>query len=147
MHHVSVPIILVVIGTLAVVLAGLYMARQFVVSRRLGAFECSLWRRGILGRDAWQLGLMRYGFDSLRWYRAFSFRIRPEVTVRRGAIVDIERHTVDTEIEGMEDYELLDLRMTDGPRVRLLVGRSAASGLLAWLEAAPAGSVVRRGTD
>lgn len=143
MQHVSVPIILVVVGALVVLLAVLYTARQFVVARRLGGFECSLWRRALIGRDAWQLGLMRYGLDSLRWYRAFSLRIRPEVTVRRRDIVDLDRREVPATVEGLEDYELIDVRTADGTRTRLLVGRSSAAGLLAWLEAAPAGSVVR----
>lgn len=143
--HVSVPVALVVIGTLVVVLAAMYVARQLLVSRQRGSFECALWRRALTGREGWQLGLMRFGTERLRWYRAFSLRVSPEVTIRRGEIRDIVRTPVGQTVEGMEPQMLIEVETTGGDTARLLVSRSAASGLMAWIEAAPAGHLGRGG--
>lgn len=146
MHTVSVPWILVICGTLVVVLAALYLIRQLVVAHQRGAFECTLQRRSLLGRrPTWQLGLMRYGTRQLSWYRAFSLRIRPEVTIARERVVALERLSEEPG-HGGEPHVLLELRMADGQTRRMLLARSAASGLMAWMEAAPAGSL-RVGTD
>ncbi len=145
--HVDVPITLVVIGTFCVLLAVLYVVRQLLVSRSLGSFECAVLRRGhVTRREGWQNGLMRFGIERLRWYRAFSLRVRPELTIDRREILDLERTEVDAVVEGMEPHVLIEMRMSTGRAHRLLVARSAAAGLLAWLEAAPAG-FMRRGTD
>lgn len=142
--HVDVPITLVVIGTFVVVLAVLYVARQMIVAHRTGGFECAVLRRGPLSpRPSWQSGLMRFGIERLRWYRAFSLSPRPELTIDRRAILDLERTTVPTSVEGMEPHVLIDVRMEGGASHRILVAQSAASGLLAWLEAAPAGFMHR----
>lgn len=143
--HVDVPIALVVIGTSVVLLAAVYLLRQLLVARRRGSFECTLQRRALTGRVTWQLGLMRYGTERLRWYRAFSLRIRPELVLRRGEILDIDRSPVAPAVEGMEPHLEVRVLMSDGSSHRLLVARSAASGLLAWLEAAPAGSLSGEG--
>lgn len=140
--HVNVPITLVVVGTFVVLLALVYLARQFLVSRRQGSFECTLWRRAITGREGWQLGLMRYRTDRLRWYRAFSLGLRPEVTIRRDEIADIDRGPVVPRAGGADAYVVLDLLLTDGRTRRMLMARSSSAGLLAWLEAAPAGYVI-----
>lgn len=145
--HVDVPITLVVIGTFCVLLAVVYVLRQVLVSRARGAFECTVHRRGALLRHVgWQSGLMRFGIERLRWYRAFSLRVSPELTIDRREILDLDRTVVDAGVDGLEPCELIDVRMADGRSHRLLASREAASGLLAWLEAAPAG-FLRRGTD
>src|SRR5690625_6617510 len=71
MTDVSIPILLAVIGMLIVVLALAVVARQLVVSRQRGAFECSIHRRSLVGGSSWQHVLMRFGTDRLRWFRAF----------------------------------------------------------------------------
>lgn len=147
MHHLEVPIILVVIGTFVVLLAALFLGRQFVVARARGSFECLLWRRAVTtGRPGWQLGVMRYGTERLRWFRAFSMRVRPEVSIRRSGIADVERRSVQTPLPDVEPQVLLIVRMDDGSEHRMLLESSAASGVMAWFEAAPAGSLVS-GTD
>src|SRR5699024_8895263 len=83
MTDVSIPILLAVIGMLIVVLALAVVARQLVVSRQRGAFECSIHRRSLVGGSSWQHGLMRFGTDRLRWSRACSLRLRPAVVLRR----------------------------------------------------------------
>ncbi|MGO3209722.1 MAG: DUF2550 family protein, partial [Brachybacterium sp.] len=79
MTELSIPILLLGVGMLVVVAALLVVLRQVLVSRRRGAFECTLRRRGLVGGTSWQHGLMRFGNDRLRWFRAFSLRVRPEV--------------------------------------------------------------------
>lgn len=142
MHLTSVPTILLVVGALVVVLALTYLLREFLVSRHRGSFECSLWRRAMTGRSTWQSGLMRYGTQRLRWFRAFSLAMRPELVIRREEILEIERETVTTNVDGDEQQMLIRMHLADGTTHRMLMGASAASGLLAWQEAAPAGSLV-----
>ena len=84
MTDLSIPILLVGVGMLVVVAALVLVLRQLLGSRSRGAFECSLQRRGIVGGERWQHGMMRFGTDRLRWFRAFSLRLGPEVVIRRG---------------------------------------------------------------
>lgn len=145
--HVDVPIILVVIGTFVVLLALAYLIRQLVVSRHRGSFEASFRRRAIMGGESWQPGLAFYGSDRLRWFRAFSLRISPEESIRRADIMDLTRSDVQPSVDGIETYVLLTLHLADGTRRSMLVPRAAASGVLSWIESAPAASGMLRGTD
>lgn len=138
--HVNVPIILVVIGTFIVVLALVVVGRQLVVSRPRGGFACSVWRRNLLGHVGWQQGLMRFGTDRLRWYRAFSLWPAPEVMIRRTEVVDLQRRTVPTQIEGMDPQTHMILGTSGGRSIRLVADSGSASAIIAWLEAAPIGS-------
>src|SRR5690625_6559935 len=103
MTDVSIPILLAVIGMLIVVLALAVVARQLVVSRQRGAFECSIHRRSLVGGSSWQHGLMRFGTDRLRWFRAFSMRLRPEVVLRRSEIREVSRRRLAAQLPEGED--------------------------------------------
>ena len=91
MTDLSIPILVLGIGMLFVVAAVMVVLRQLVVARRRGAFECTMQRRGLVGGASWQHGLMRFSNDRLRWFKAFSVSLRPEVVIRRADILDVSR--------------------------------------------------------
>ncbi|ATG51706.1 hypothetical protein CFK38_09345 [Brachybacterium vulturis] len=144
MNDLSIPILLLGIGMLVVVLAAVLLLglRQLLVSRSRGAFECTVRRRGLVGGSSWQHGLMRFGTDRLRWFRAFSVRLRPELVLRRSEIGDVSRQRLPAQIEGGEEQYLIEFTLRDGREVSAIVDLASGAALNSWLEAAPTGSVV-----
>lgn len=141
MNDLSIPILLVGIGMLVVLTAVLFLARQAAISRRRGGFPCTLQRHGLVGGSSWQHGLMRFGTDRLRWFRAFSFRIGPEVVLRRSEIGDVSRRRLPAQVEGAEDSVLVEFSMRDGRAVSAVMDLVSGAALTSWLEAAPTGLV------
>lgn len=142
MNDLSIPILILGIGMLFVVVAVLLVLRPLAVSRRRGAFECTLQRRGLVGGTSWQHGLMRFGNDRLRWFRAFSLRVRPEVVIRRVDIVDVSRRRLPAQVEGGEDSYLLEFSLRGGREISAIVDLVSGAALNSWLEAAPTGTVL-----
>ena len=142
MTEMSIPILLLGVGMLVVVAALLVVLRHVLVSRRRGAFECSLRRRGRVGGTSWQHGLMRFGSDRLRWFRAFSLRVRPEVVIRRIDILDVSRRRLQSQVEGGEDSYLLEFELRGGREISAIVDLVSGAALNSWLEAAPTGMVL-----
>lgn len=142
MIDMSIPVLLVGIGVLFVVLALVLLGRQVALSRQRGAFECTLQRRGLVGRSSWQFGMMRFGTDRLRWFRAFSLRIRPEVVIRRIDLVDVSRRRLPSRIEGEEDSYLVELTMRRGQKIMAIMDLVSGAALNSWIEAAPTGLVM-----
>ncbi len=138
----SIPILLAGVGMLVALSALLLVLRKLTVSRRRGGFECSLQRRGLVGQASWQHGLMRFGTDRLRWFRAFSLRVRPEVVIRRADILDVSRRRLPAQVEGDEDSYLLEFSLREGRQVRAIVDLVSGAALNSWLEAAPTGLFV-----
>src|SRR5699024_6253075 len=91
MADVSIPILLVGFGVLIVVVASAVLVRHLLVVRHTGSVECSIHRRSLMGGESWQHGLMRFGTHRLRWFRAFSVRLGPDLVIRRSEIDDVER--------------------------------------------------------
>lgn len=141
MSDLSIPILVLGVGMLFVVAAVLLVLRQIIVSRRRGAFECTIQRRGLVGGTSWQHGLMRFGNDRLRWFRAFSLRLRPEVVIRRVDIQDVSRRRLAAQIEGAEDSYLLEFSLRGGREISAIVDLVSGAALNSWLEAAPTGMV------
>lgn len=142
MTELSIPILLLGVGMLVVMAALLVVLRQVLVSRRRGAFECTLRRRGLVGGTSWQHGLMRFGNDRLRWFRAFSLRVRPEVVIRRIDILDVSRRRLPSPVEGGVDSYLLEFDLRGGREVSAIVDLVSGAALNSWLEAAPTGMVL-----
>lgn len=135
----SIPILLAGVGMLVAVSALLLVLRRLTVSRRRGGFECALQRRGLVGQASWQHGMMRFGTDRLRWFRAFSLRLQPEVVIRRADILDVSRRRVSAQVEGEEDSYLFEFSLREGRQVRAIVDLVSGAALNSWLEAAPTG--------
>src|SRR5699024_2196021 len=142
MTDVSIPIPLAVIGMLIVLaLALAVVARHLVVSRQRGAFECSIHRRSLVGGSSWQHGLMRFVTDRLRWFRAFSMVLRPEVVLRRSEIREVSRRRLAAQLPEGEDCYLVTFELQGGRTLEAIVDLPSGAALNAWLEAAPTGLV------
>src|SRR5690625_4405958 len=143
MSDLSIPILLGGIGMLfvALVVVLLLVTRQVLVSRSRGAFECTVRRRGLVGRASWQHGLMRFGTDRLRWFRAFSLRLRPEVVLRRSEIREVSRRRLAAQLPEGEDCYLVTFELQGGRTLEAIVDLPSGAALNAWLEAAPTGLV------
>lgn len=141
MTDLSIPILLVGVGMLVVVAALVLVLRQLLGSRSRGAFECSLQRRGIVGGERWQHGMMRFGTDRLRWFRAFSLRLGPEVVIRRGEILEVSRRRLPARLEGGQESYLLEFTLRGGREIHAVVDLVPGAALNSWLEAAPTGGV------
>lgn len=138
----DVPVVIAMTGAFVLLAGLLLVVRQLLVARQRGVFECSLWRRGVSGRSSWQHGLMRFGPDDLGWYRALSWRVRPQVRIRRRDITGDSRAPLEDRADGGEDLLLVRLAVRGRAPVQAIMARSSASALSAWLEAAPMGFVL-----
>ena len=139
MSDMSIPILLMGIGMLFVVAAMILVGRQVAFSRQRGSFECTLQRRGLVGRSGWQHGLMRFGSDRLRWFRAFSLRLTPEVVIRRADILEVSRRRMPSRIPGEEESYLVEFSLRDGRSILAIVDLVSGAALNSWIEAAPTG--------
>lgn len=145
MNDLSIPILLVGVGMLVVVVLLLVLVlvlRQALVARSRGAFECSLQRRGFVGGERWQHGMMRFGTDRLRWFRAFSLRPGPEVVIRRREILEVTRSRLPSRVEGGQESYLLEFTLRGRGAIHAIVDLVPGAALNSWLEAAPTGSVL-----
>ena len=142
MNHVSIPILLVGIGMLLVLAAVAIVLRHLTVSRQRGAFDCTVWRSAWVGGPTWQHGMMRFGTDRLRWFRAFSLRLGPELVIHREEILEVERELLAAQLEGEPERCLLEFTLRGDRRMRAVVDRVSGAALNSWLEAAPTGMVL-----
>lgn len=142
MIDLSIPVILEGVGMLFVVLAVVLIVRNIGMSRRRGAFDCSLERRGVTGRSHWSPGLMRFGTDRLLWFRALSLRVGPETTILRADLLDVSRRRLEARAQGEEDSYLVEFRLRGGRTELAIMGISSGAALNAWIEAAPTGLVI-----
>lgn len=117
--------------------------RRRWLDRQGGLFECG--RRVDVGspRERWSLGFARYNGEDLEWFRAISLSLQPRVRLRRRATVALDtRAPGQSEVRGLfADQRVVRLqasRESGGSGVyELAMDSGAATGLLAWLEAAP----------
>lgn len=131
--------------TLAVALVASLMIRRLIISRGGGVVECSL-RQAADG--VWQHGMAEYRRDQLCWHKSLSLRRRPQAAFDRGRLVVLggrvptpaEQATLGPGQVVVRCRTLVRLR--GGPArsqvIELAMSEAARTGLLAWLEAAPA---------
>ena len=132
--------VLVLCLTLAVL-----FVRRALVTRTGGIIRLSVRVSTLLDGRGWSPGFGRFVNDELRWYRMFSFAIRPKrVLNRHGLAVDLRRLP-----EGQErlimpaDWVILRCTSHHAP-VEIAMAESTVTGFLSWLEAAPPGAASPR---
>ncbi|WP_410811628.1 DUF2550 domain-containing protein [Micromonospora sp. 067-2] len=131
----------------AVILGALLIlfARRAVVTRSGGIIRLSVRVTTMLDGRGWSPGFGRFAGDELRWYRMFSFALRPKRVLSRKKLV-VERRRLP---EGQErlsmpaDWVILRCTSQHAP-VEIAMARSTVTGFLSWLEAAPPGAVSPR---
>lgn len=129
--------------TLFLTLAMLYFRRAAIV-RGGGTIDVSLRLSTMVEGRGWSHGLARFVGDELRWYRVFSFSIRPRRVLSRRALVVRNRRGP----EGPErlalpaDWVVLHC-VSDRSSVEIAMATTTLTGFLSWIEAAPPGAASR----
>ncbi|SCG33769.1 DUF2550 domain-containing protein [Micromonospora halophytica] len=132
---------------IAVVLAAILIlfVRRAVVTRSGGIIRLGVRVTTVLDGRGWSPGFGRFVGDELRWYRLFSFAIRPKRVLSRKELI-VERRRLP---EGQErlsmpaDWVILRCTSQHAP-VEIAMARSTVTGFLSWLEAAPPGAASPR---
>ncbi|GAA2186972.1 DUF2550 domain-containing protein [Micromonospora lupini] len=134
------------IGVAVILVALLVLfVRRAVVTRSGGIIRLSVRVTTVLDGRGWSPGFGRFAADELRWYRMFSFALRPKRVLSRKDLA-VERRRLP---EGQErlsmpaDWVILRCTSHHAP-VEIAMARSTVTGFLSWLEAAPPGAVSPR---
>src|SRR5262245_4321595 len=127
-----------VIGAALVgVLAGLLIvfARREIISRRGGTIDMNMRLSTFVAGRGWAPGLGRFTGDELRWYRLFSFGLRPRrVLSRQGLVVESRRLPAGEERVAMPTGWVVIRCSGRGISVEIALAESALMGFLSWLE-------------
>ncbi|MEU7946095.1 DUF2550 domain-containing protein [Micromonospora taraxaci] len=134
------------VGVVVILVALLILfVRRALVTRSGGIIRLSVRVTTVLDGRGWSPGFGRFVGDELRWYRMFSFAIRPKrVLSRKGLAVERRRLPEGQERLSMPaDWVILRCTSHHAP-VEIAMARSTVTGFLSWLEAAPPGAVSPR---
>ncbi|GAA3768387.1 DUF2550 domain-containing protein [Micromonospora maritima] len=134
------------IGVAVIVVALLVLfVRRALFTRSGGIIRLSVRVTTVLDGRGWSPGFGRFVGDELRWYRMFSFALRPKrVLSRKGLAVERRRLPEGQERFSMpSDWVILRCTSHHAP-VEIAMARSTVTGFLSWLEAAPPGAVSPR---
>ncbi|GAA1813833.1 hypothetical protein GCM10009835_36960 [Planosporangium flavigriseum] len=134
------------IGVFVLLLAlGVLFLRRGFIARSVGTIELS-WRLStVVPGRGWSPGIGRFAGDELRWYRMFSFSLRPRRTLSRRA-VEIESRRVPDGPERLvlaPDWVVVRC-VSDSTSIEIAMAESTLAGFLSWIEAVPPGAVSTR---
>src|SRR5262245_52661528 len=133
----------VVLLGLLLILLGVFVRREIIV--RGGTIDMSIRVNTLLPQRGWAPGLGRFVGDELRWYRVFSFSVRPKhVLTRNGLTVSGRRAPAGEERMALaEDWVIVHCK-GKAESVDIALAESTLTGFLSWLEAAPPGALHQR---
>lgn len=128
--------LVILLGALTVL-----FARRRIVSRRGGTIELYLRVSTLMSGRGWAPGFARFAGDDLRWYRMFSFALRPRrVLSRRGLAVESRRAPAGRERLALPgDWVILRCTSYQAP-IEIAMAAATESGFRSWLEASPPGA-------
>jgi hypothetical protein len=129
----------VVVLAALLLLVGLYL-RRLLITSGAGSIELSVRVSNRLPGRGWALGVGRFSGERLKWFRIFSFGMRPRCVFARSGLAVMHRR-LPTESESLAlltDSVVLECTLGDQP-VQLAMTEAALTGFLSWLEAAPPG--------
>jgi len=114
------------------------IARRAYYARAGGTIRCNLRVSTMLPDRGWSPGFGRFVGDEMRWYRLFSFAIRPKrVLSRRGLRVESRRQPSAQEIFTMPpDWVIMRCVGHQAP-VEIAMAQSTVTGFRSWIEAGP----------
>ena len=135
------------VAVLACALALLFARREFI-ARRGGTIEVSFRLSTLVPGRGWSPGIARFTGDEMRWYRVFSFGLRPRrVLVRHGLVVEDRRAPEGQERLAMPaGWVVVRCRGRFSGRsepVEIALAETAYHGFQSWLESAPPGALRR----
>jgi Protein of unknown function (DUF2550) len=127
------------VALLAIVLA-VFIRRRLLMAGG-GTIRLSVRTTTIYPGRGWSHGIGQFAGDELRFYRMFSFAIRPKrVLDRDSLLVEQRRKPEGPERLSMPGHWII-LRCQGGAagEVEIAMAESTVTGFLSWLEAAPPG--------
>lgn len=120
-------------------------ARRQIISRHGGTINMNMRLSTYVPHRGWAPGVCRFTNDELRWYRVFSFGVRPRrVLSRDGLVVEERRRPEGAERLAMpEGWVVIRCRPKGGtgPPVELAIAETSLTALLSWLESAPPSAI------
>jgi hypothetical protein len=139
LEAIGLGVLVVLIG-----LAGLFV-RRGLFARGGGLIEVSVRLSSRVPGRGWAPGFGRFVGDELRWYRMFSFALRPRrIFSRRQLAVQARRRPEGAELLGLPAGSVVLRCATPRSPVEMAMTEGALTGFLSWLEAAPPGATSRR---
>jgi hypothetical protein len=137
---IGVGVLLVLCGLL------LIFVRREWISRAGGTIDMNMRLSTFVPGRGWAPGLGRFSGDELRWYRVFSFGLRPRrVLVRHGLVVEDRRAPEGQERLAMPaGWVVVRCRGRFSGRnepVEIALAETAYHGFQSWLESAPPGAL------
>jgi hypothetical protein len=133
---IGIGVLVVLVGLVAL------FTRREVISRRGGTIDMNMRLSTFVPERGWAPGLGRFTGDELRWYRLFSFGLRPRrVLSRTGLKVEERRPPAGAERLAMPEGWVVVRCSGRGAAVELALAESALMGFLSWLESAPPGAL------
>lgn len=152
---VPLEILLAVLLVMVALVVALVVRRRWL-SRSSATFECSarldvplvvVPLGGVVTDDPtprarWALGVARYRGEQLEWFRYFSVSWRPRLSWRRSGISVVENRSPDA-VEAVSLYAAHRIVRIGsvGQQYELAMDAGSITGFMAWLEAAPPGTV------
>jgi hypothetical protein len=122
-----------------VALAVLYVRRMTLTRRGAVAMAIRIYRR-VPGRG-WAPGFATFDQGYLSWYRMFSYMPRPRFVLDRSVLkVEERREPVGAERQIFPPSVVILCCQSPTGEVEIAMTRSALTGFLSWLEAAPPGA-------
>lgn len=117
-------------------LATLFLRRGWI-ARGGGTIELGVRLTTMVPGRGWSAGLARFAGDDLRWYRIFSFSVRPRrVLSRRGLAVERRRTPDGSErLVLPSDWVIVRCTSSSAP-VEIAMAERTLTGFLSWVEAA-----------
>jgi hypothetical protein len=132
------------VAVVLIALAVLFL-RRGLLARAGGTIRMTVRLSTIVVGRGWSPGFARFVGDELRWYRMFSFAIRPRrVLSRRGLVVESRRLPEGPERLALRgDWVILRCISHQAP-LEIAMARSTVTGFLSWIESAPPGTISPR---
>jgi len=127
-------VLLVLAGAFLVAVVVAFLLRRRFLLSGLGAV--TMWLRSTHSAR-WSVGVAWYGDDSLLWYRALSFAVRPQRRLRRADLrIRGRREAKRDDLALPADVVVLICETGEGPQ-ELAMELSTLTGFLSWVESAP----------
>lgn len=134
-----------------VLLAVLFLRREWFV-RRGGTVEIYMRLGTMVEGRGWAPGFARFAGDELRWYRMFSFSLRPRRVFHRRDLTVAGRRTPSPAEQVLVPVEWIVIRLLrpsravhpdpmqpDEKLIEIAMSPTLVTGFLSWCESAPPG--------
>jgi hypothetical protein len=136
----------IAIGVLIVAVGlALLFVRRWAVARGAGTIELSWRLNTFVDGRGWSPGIGRFAGDELRWYRMFSYSVRPRrVLSRRRLVIEGRRAPDEAERLALPPDRVIVRCLSGTSPIEIAMAESTLTGFLSWIEAVPPGTVSSR---